>query len=205
MPVLQKIILKYEAKQPPKPQFYPIVYHQKKNSMKKTVWVYGLIAGGIVAATMAATTLLFKNIGHSQAGMLVGYTSMLLAFSLIYVAIKNFRDQQNRGAISFGKAFKIGVGISLVASTIYVGVWLLEFYFVFPDFGDKYAAEAIAKLNASNLPKAEIAAQTDKLNSFSKMYKNPFFNACITYTEILPVGLIVSLICAALLKKKPKP
>jgi hypothetical protein len=36
----------------------------------------------------------------------------------------------------------------------------------------------------------------------TRMYKNPFFNAMMTYIEILPAGLIVTLISSLILKRK---
>jgi hypothetical protein len=151
--------------------------------MKKIVIVFGCIAGIIVAALMLIS--------------LARYASMLLAFSLIFVAIKKYRDDIGNGAISFGKGFRIGLFITLIASTFYVGAWLLEYYFFIPDFMEKYSAYYMEKLKASGTPAAE-------MKSYAEMYKNPFFNAMMTYLEIIPVGLAVSLLCALILKKKPQ-
>ena len=136
-------------------------------------------------------------------GMVIGYASMLIAFSLIFVGIKNYRDKYNDGSISFGKAFKIGILITLIASTLYVATWLVEYFFFVPDFGDKYAAEMVAKLKESGASQIELDQKAKEMASFAAMYKNPFFNAMISYTEILPVGLIVTVISALILRKKP--
>jgi hypothetical protein len=170
--------------------------------MKKIVIVCGTIAGLIVSAMLVITLAIYKTSGDFENGMLIGYASMIIAFSLIFVGIKNYRDKYNEGLISFGKAFKIGFFITLIASTIYVIVWLIDYYFFIPDYGEKYAAKMIEKLRASGASQMEIAKQTKEMASFSEMYKNPFFNALITYTEILPVGLIVSLISSLILKRK---
>jgi Protein of unknown function (DUF4199) len=170
--------------------------------MKKIVIVYGLIAGIIVATMMTITTTIYHNSGNFKNGMLIGYASMLIAFSMIFVGIKNYRDKHNNGIISFGKAFKIGILITVIASTIYVIAWLIDYNYFMPDFGEKYAANTIEQLKASGASEVEIAKQTKELTSFSEMYKNPFFNALITYTEILPVGLIVTILCALILKRK---
>jgi hypothetical protein len=173
--------------------------------MKKIVLVYGLIAGLIVAVMMVISTAMYKASGSFDNGMVYGYTSMILAFSLIFVGIRNYREKYNGGHISFGKAFKIGLLITLIASSIYVLVWLVEYYCFFPDFGEKYAAHMLEKLKAGGASQAEIAKQTKEMASFSAMYKNPFFNAMITYTEIIPVGLIVTLISGLILKRRSKP
>jgi hypothetical protein len=172
--------------------------------MKKIVVVSGLMAGAIVSAMLIITMVIYKSSGNFENGMIYGYASMLLAFSLIFVGIKNYRDKYNNGSISFGKAFKIGLFITLIASTMYVIVWLIDYYFFIPDFGEKYAAHMLEKLKASGASEIELAKQTKEMASFSDMYKNPFFNALITYSEIIPVGLIVTLISSLILKKKVK-
>jgi len=172
--------------------------------MKKIVIVNGLIAGVIVAAMFFITMGLYHKDGNFDGGMWVGYASMLLAFSLIFVAIKNYRDKYNAGIISFGKAFKIGLLITLIASTIYVVGWLIDYYYFIPDFAEKYAASMLGKLKASGAGAAEIATETKKMNSFISMYKNPIFVILFTYIEILPVGLLISLIASLILKRKPK-
>jgi hypothetical protein len=170
--------------------------------MKKIVMVCGLIAGLIVSAMLVITLVIYKSSGDFEHGMIYGYASMLLAFSLIFVGIKNYRDKYNHGVINFGKAFKIGLFITLIASTIYVIVWLIDYYFFIPDYGEKYAAQMLEKLKASGASQMEVAKQTKEMASFSEMYKNPLFNALITYSEIIPVGLIVSLVSSLILKKK---
>lgn len=172
--------------------------------MKKIVLTYGLIAGGIVSLWMGISMLSGCQHLDSNWGMFLGFTGMIIAFSFIFVAVKNYRDKFNGGSISFGRAFRIGLFISLIASTMYVVTWLFEYNFVMPDFMDKYAAEQIENLRQAGASAAEIQKTTEEMAWYRKMYKNPFFNAAMTYTEILPVGLLISLITALLLKKRPQ-
>src|SRR6266498_2565403 len=161
--------------------------------MQKNILIYGLIAGAIVSVLM----LLSVNFLSHQDGisydtsLVIGYASMLIAFSLVFVGIRNYRDKYNGDVISFGKAFKIGIMIVLIASTIYVIAWLIDCFFFIPDFAEKYSAHTLDKLKASGASEIEIDKQTKEMASFVRMYKNPFFNAMMTYIEILPVGLIV--------------
>ena len=157
--------------------------------MKKIVIINGLIAGAIVAAMFLITMGLYHKNGNFDGGMWVGYASMLLAFSLIFVAIIRYRDKYNNGVVSFGKAFRIGLYITLIASTIYVVTWLIDYYVFIPDFADKYATAILDKLKASGASAAKIANQTKEMASFKEMYKNPLFVILFTYLEILPVGL----------------
>jgi hypothetical protein len=121
---------------------------------------------------------------------------------LVYVGIRNYRDKYNGGVISFGKAFKIGIMIVLIASTIYVVAWLIDYFFFIPDFMEKFSAQELDKLKASGASQVEIDKETIKMANMVKMYKNPLFNAMMTYAEILPVGLIVTLISSLILKRK---
>ncbi|MBY0477838.1 MAG: DUF4199 domain-containing protein [Chitinophagaceae bacterium] len=170
--------------------------------MKKIILVCGLIAGSVLSIVMIVSFLLMDD--HFSGGMLLGYASMLLSFSLIFVAIKTWRDKYNNGIISFGKAFKIGLLISLIASAMYVITWMIEYTFFIPDFMEKYAAHTIEKAKAAGATAAEISKQTTEMEKFKVLYKNPFFVVLMTFAEVLPVGLIVSLIAALILKRKSK-
>lgn len=173
--------------------------------MKKNIVIYGLIAGAIVSILMLSTVNYLShcegNVNYDTS-MLIGYASMLIAFSLVFVGIRNYRDKFNEGIISFGKAFKIGTMIVLIASTIYVIAWLIDYFFFIPDFMDKYATHMLDELKASGASQLEIDKQAEEIARFGKMYKNPIFNAMMTYMEILPVGLIVTLISSLILKRK---
>jgi flagellar biosynthesis protein FliQ len=170
--------------------------------MKRNVWVFGLISGLLISVFMTGSMAWCYQPGHSGGSMVVGYTAMLLAFSLIFVAVKNQRDKYNNGVISFGKAFQIGLLISLICSTMYVIAWAVEYHFFMPDFMDRYTANQIKALHTGGAGAAEIAEKTQEFNLMKESYKNPVVFALYTYMEIFPVGLIVSLITALILKKK---
>jgi hypothetical protein len=127
---------------------------------------------------------------------------MILAFSFIFVATKINRDKYNGGVLSFGRAFLVGLYITLIASTVYVGAWLIDYYCFIPDFAEKYATSSIAHLKASGASPAKIAQETASMASMAQMYKNPLFVILLTYMEIVPVGLVVSLLSALILKKR---
>jgi amino acid transporter len=174
--------------------------------MKKNILVYGSVAGVVVSVLMLITV---NTTSHCEgnlsyaASMLIGYAAMLIAFSLVFVGIRNYRDKYNEGVIGFGKAFKIGIMIVLIASTIYVVAWLIDYYFFIPDFLEKYSAQMLDKLKATGANQIAIDKETSQMASLAIMYKNPFFNAMMTYVEILPVGLVVTVISSLILKRKP--
>ena len=173
--------------------------------MKKNIIIYGLIAGIVVSILMLSTVNYLShcegNVDYDTS-LVIGYASMIIALSLVYVGIRNYRDKYNGGLISFGKAFKIGGMIVLIASTIYVVAWLINYFFFIPDFAEKYSAQMLEELKASGASQVEIDREAKEMANFCRMYKNPFFNAMMTYVEILPVGLIVTLISSLILKRK---
>jgi hypothetical protein len=173
--------------------------------MKKNILIYGLIAGVIVSVLMLTTVNYLShcegNVDYNTS-MLIGYASMIVALSLVFVGIRNYRDKYNGGVISFGKAFKIGLVIVLIAATIYVAAWLVDYYFFIPDFMEKYAAHSIEELKASGASQLKIDKETKEMAEMVQMLKNPFYNAMMAYAEILPVGLIVTLISSLVLKRK---
>ena len=173
--------------------------------MKKNIIIYGLIAGIVVSILMLVSINYISHVDGKvdyDTSLLIGYTSMLISFSLVFVGIRNYRDKYNGGVISFGKAFKIGIMIVLIASTIYVVAWLIDYFFFIPDFMEKFSAQELDKLKASGASQIEIDKETIKMANMVKMFKNPLFNAMMTYAEILPVGLIVTLISSLILKRK---
>lgn len=173
--------------------------------MKKIIIVHGLIAGLVVSVIMLCMLLYLShckgNVDYDTS-MLVGYASMLIAFSLVFVGIRNYRDKYNGGVISFGKAFKIGITITLIASTVYAIAWLIDYYFFIPDFFENYSAHMLNELKANGASQQEIADKTKEMADMVIMLKNPLINAMVAYMEILPVGLIVTLISSFILKRK---
>jgi hypothetical protein len=174
--------------------------------MKRNILVFGSISG-IIVGTLMALSLFWANQGHDiNEGMLLGYASMVIALSLIYVGVRNFRDKYNDGVISFAKALKLALGITLIASTIYVAVWLVEFYVFIPDFMDKYTAAHLQQVKSSGLSPAVLQKQVADMERMRDVYDhNPLVVILYTYLEIVPVGLIISLLTAILLKRKHRP
>jgi hypothetical protein len=173
--------------------------------MKQIITRYALMGGAIVAAVLIGGALYCYNTGKFEGSMLLGFAAMLLAFSFIFVAVKKQRDQFNGGVISFGQAFKTGVIMALITSTIYVVTWLICYYLLVPDFMQQFSDYTMNKLKASGASAAEIASESATQAKYIEMYKNPFFVILFTYIEILPLGILVSLVAAFILKKKKQP
>ena len=170
--------------------------------MKKIALKYGLISG-LFISTFTVLSMAYCHSENNYGGnMLLGYSAMLLAFSLVFVAVKSYRDKQNSGVISFSMAFQIGLYITLISSTIYLVAWAIDYHFFIPDFMEKYCTAILENLKRSGATSAQISAKSIEMASMKETYKNPFMFVLFTYAEIFPVGLIVSLITALVVKRK---
>jgi ethanolamine transporter EutH len=171
--------------------------------MKKIVWTFGLVAGAILGAMTVVMTVLGArgsvNFDHAE---ILGYTIMVLAFVLVFFGIRSYRENVAGGAISFGRAFQVGILVTLVASAVYVLSWEIVYFNVVPDFGDKYAAHTLEKMRAQGESPQAIEAATKKMAEFKEMYRNPVYNAGLTFLEVFPVGLVVTLVSAGILRKR---
>jgi hypothetical protein len=170
--------------------------------MKKIVLTFGLISGAILSAMMAITIPFVERIGFEH-GMVIGYTTMVLAFLLVFFGIRSYRDTVGGGRISFARGLGVGLLIMVIASVCYVITWEIIYFNFMPDFGDKYAAHAIESLRASGKPAAEIEREVEEMRRMMDLYKNNIlFNVAFTFLEPLPVGLVMTLISALILRKR---
>jgi hypothetical protein len=169
--------------------------------MKKTVLTFGLIAGVMISVLMDGSLLLSDKLGSSHS-MLLGYTMMVASFLLIYFGIRSYRDNALAGQISFGRAFACGILITLITTVCYVVTWEIIYFNFIPHFMDSYFAAQIHKVQSSGLDPATTAARVAAIQRSQQSYQNPLVNAAYTFIEPLPVGLLITLISAAILRRK---
>ena len=172
--------------------------------MKKIIITFGLISGALMAAFMFGTLPFHDKIGFDKWGLIVGYTSMVLAFILVFFGIRSYRENIGGGAISFGRAFCVGILIAVISSVCYVISWEIIYFNFMPDFMDKYAAHVVEQARAAGASAEAIQAKVQEMQQFKQMYSNPFWNAVFTFIEPFPVGLIITLISALILRKKKR-
>ena len=170
--------------------------------MKKTVLTFGLIAGLMISVLMDGSLLLANKIGSGHNSMLLGYTMMVASFLLVYFGIRSYRDNNLAGQISFGRAFTCGILITLITTVFYVATWEVLYFNFMPHFMDSYWAAQIHKVQSSGLDAATTAARVAAIEHSQQSYQNPFVNMAYTFMEPLPVGLIITLISAAILRRK---
>jgi hypothetical protein len=171
--------------------------------MKKAVLTFGLISGVMISVLMGGSLLIANKIGPSQS-MVLGYTIMVASFLLIYFGIRSYRDNNLAGQISFGRAFSCGILITLITCVCYVAMWEVLYFNFMPHFMDSYFAAQIHHVQSAGLDPATTAARVAAIERSQQLYQNPLVNMAYTFIEPFPIGLIITLISAAVLKRKPQ-
>ena len=113
-----------------------------------------------------------------------------------------YRDSQPGRPLTFAAAFNVGLLITLISCVFYVATWLVMYYQFMPDFADKYAARIVEGLRAKGAPQTQIDEAIKQGVQLKALLANPFMNAAMTFTEPFPVGLLVTLVSAATLRRK---
>jgi hypothetical protein len=171
--------------------------------MKKVVLTFGLISGAISSLLMLVTIPFAHKIGFDKA-LIVGYTTIVASFLLVFFGIRSYRNNAGNGHITFAKAFAVGISITLITCIFYVVTWEIMYFKFMPDFMTNYGAHEIEKARAAGASPAAIQAKLQEIQKSKEMYDNPFFNAAETFLEPFPVGLLITLLSAAVLRKKPQ-
>jgi Protein of unknown function (DUF4199) len=168
--------------------------------MKKTVWTFGLISGAILSAMMLLTMPFMHEIGYDR-GMIVGYTTMVLAFLLVFFGVRSYRDNVAGGRVGFGRAFAVGALIALVASACYVATWQLIYFKLNPEYAASIQEAMIERARTSGESPEVIERKVAETERFMEMYRNPAVNIAFTFLEPLPVGLVFALVSAGILSR----
>lgn len=169
--------------------------------MSRIIWTFGIISGVVVIGVAIVSTNLVSGSTHLAALEWLGYLVMLLALSLIFVGIKRYRDQQGGGVITFGTALRVGLGISAVAGVIYVAAWEANLAATDYRFIDDYNRSVLEQLRENGATEQELADATVAAAEMKENYGNPLFRLPMTFLEIFPVGLLISLISSAILRR----
>ena len=171
--------------------------------MKRIVIIFGLLSGAVSSAMMFLTLPLVNNgTVNNHNGEVIGYTAIFLSFLLVFFGIRSSRENAGGGTITFGRAFSVGIIITLISCVFYVASWEIIYFKMMPDFLDKYAARSIAEMREKGASADAIAAKTKELATMKEMYNKPLINAAITFIEPFPVGLIVTLVSAGILRRR---
>jgi hypothetical protein len=170
-------------------------------AMKKIVLTFGLISGAVSSLMMLGTIPFMHRIGFDH-GLVVGYTAIVLSFLLVSFGIRSYREQSG-GAITFGRGFTVGILITLISCVFYVATWQLIYFKLQPDFMAKWETYAVEKARAEGAAPEKIEATRQQMRQFKEAYDNPVTNAAYTFLEPFPVGLLITVISAAALRRRP--
>jgi hypothetical protein len=169
--------------------------------MKRTVLTFGLISGAILSLMLAASAPFMDRIGFER-GEVIGYSSMVLAFLLIFFGVRSYRDNVAGGSITFSRAFVVGALIAIVASACYVATWQVVSRTSARDFVAKYQEHLLEQERAKGASDAVLAERRAQLQRWAELYRNPFINMALTFIEPLPVGLVLALVSAGVLRRR---
>lgn len=168
--------------------------------MLRYILIYGVVAGVVVGVPLSVLTLTMSGPTMMSYGMLVGYLTMLIALSAVFLAIKRHRDVDLGGVIRFWPALALGLGVSTVAGVIYVVAWEVSCALAHADFAGAYAQALIAQQEAKGVSGEALERLLAEMEQFKLDYANPLYRWPMTFAEIFPVGVIVSLVSAGLLR-----
>jgi len=171
--------------------------------MRKIILVFGSIAGAIVGGMLLITVPLYeKGILKIGNGEWLGFTTMIIGLSLIFFGVKSYRDGELDGVITFGKGLKVGVLIAVLASLIYAVSWEIAYNTMSGDFKKQYNDARVETLKSQGISEVKLQEEMKRMEENAMHYKNPFIRFGITLMEIFPVGMLIALLSAALLKRK---
>ena len=174
--------------------------------MKRVVLTFGLISGTIIAVLVwMVSWLAGRNLLSYSKLELVGYASMLIALSMVFFGIKSYRDNYGNGKISFWKGVQIGLLISLIAGVLYFA-GAESYAIAHPGFVDEFVKlskdQLVGKLKDQGASQEQIDKSTAEIDQMAGLMQNPLVFFLICLVEIYPVGIVVTLISAGLLRKK---
>ena len=169
--------------------------------MKKTVLTFGLISGAIAALMMFVTIPLIGRVPFEYLTV-IGYTTFVACFLMVFFGIRSYRDNVAGGTITFGRAFKVGILITLLSCGIYVMTWEFIYHQFLPDFFDQYSNYMVEKMRAQGAKQEELNQTIQQIEQYKEWYKNPFLRYALTMMEAFPVGLLITVISALILRRK---
>lgn len=167
--------------------------------MWRKIFVHGVIAGLIVGGFLFGIGV-FSRPEASTSGVVIGYLTMLVALTAVFVGVKSYRDTELGGVIGFWRALGVGLAMSAVGTVFYVGAWEAVLQVNGGDFIGDNARMLIEQEKAAGASVEAMAALAQQMDELKAAYANPFLRAGMTAAEFLPVGILVSLVSAGLLR-----
>lgn len=168
--------------------------------MKKTVLRFGLYGSIAICILFLISWFVLDHLPYSTQEVL-GYVSMILALGFVFFGIKQYRDMENDGKVSFKKALLIGVLISLITALAFGILDVFYTEVLNPDFMTEYYNRSVESVKAS-LPADEFEAKLAEMESQKELFSNPLFSFALMAMTVFVIGLIISLLSALVLQRK---
>lgn len=168
--------------------------------MKNTVIKFGTYSS-IFLIILFSISFFFEDKMSYETSEIFGYATIVLSLSFVYFGIRNYRDALNSGKVSFGKALKIGLLITLLASLTFGLINVFYTEIINPDFMTDYYAHNVEKLKET-LPAEEFEVKLKEMESQKDVFTNPIFNFALMSLTVFIIGFIISLISALTLQRK---
>ena len=172
--------------------------------MNSIVLKYGLYATSIVVGIPFLMWVFIAGEPNYDLGEIIGYATMVLCMTFVFLGIREYRDRQLNGTIPFGQALKVGVLIALIPSTAFGIYDLLYVAYLDPGFYDAYYSQYIADLQSS-LPKEELEAAIAEVEAQKAIFTNPLMQFLVMFLTVFLIGFVVSLLSSMILKKTATP
>ena len=171
--------------------------------MKHSILKYGIYSFITASVLFLGGFLIGKPLNLDFNTMAVfGYASMILSLLFVFFGIKHYRDHENDGKISLGKAIGIGLLISLFAG---IGFAIVDYIYttsINPNFAVEYMDYSLQQLNESNLTAEVLKTKTEELESSMDMMNSSSLLAFIMFATVMIIGFIISLISGLILQRK---
>jgi len=169
--------------------------------MKNTVVRYGIYGAITICILFLIALYAGKNLSFT-AQEIIGYATIAISLVFVFFGIKHYRDHENDGVVSFGKALAIGVLISLFAAIAFGIIDVLYVTYMNPDFTAEYYA-TLGEQMKNSLPEAEYKLKLEDLEAQKELFSNPFMSFLLMSSTVLILGFIISLISGVILQRKP--
>lgn len=168
--------------------------------MIRRILSFGLLSGFFVIGVSVTVIATVGDSPDNGLGLWFGYLTMLVGLSAILVAVKQHRDRDLGGVIRFWPAFGLGLAIAVVAGIAYVIGWEIYLASTHYSFMDKYAEAILKAERAAGVTGAAYAKAVAETDAMRASYANPLMRLGMTFIEIFPVGVLVALVSAGLVR-----
>lgn len=169
--------------------------------MLKTSFKFGSIAGVIMLIAGTIPFLIWGKDFDIDLGEVIGYSSIIIALASVFFGIRSYRDKQAGGRITYMQGMGVGLTISSIAGVVFAIYSYVYYRFISPDFMQKYMQHYADKIKSSGASQEVIAKQLAEMQSNMGLYNNIWFQSLIPFVTVFAIGLVITLISAAILRK----